>query len=170
MQFLSTVLLGVAALGATVTAIPAELKARIPAGVSYKAIDPSEIPESVKLSATLSNSTQLDVRGLEKRADHGVFLCTDANWGGHCVHITSPAGVCVPLASDLNDQVSAVGPDAGGYCRFYFNAGCTDDNGCLHFDLTSPGIADLNQQQYWVCGQPANNPNDRVTSYQCWDQ
>lgn len=49
------------------------------------------------------------------------------------------------------------------------NAGCTDDNGCWHFDLTSPGIDNLNQQRYWVCGQPGNNPNDRVTSYQCWD-
>lgn len=94
MQFLSTMLLGVAALGATVTAIPAELKARIPAGVSYTEIEPSQIPEAVKLSAASVNSTQLDVRSLEKRADHGVYLCTNSNWSGHCVHINAPAGVC----------------------------------------------------------------------------
>ncbi|KAL2279975.1 hypothetical protein FJTKL_13112 [Diaporthe vaccinii] len=87
-------------------------------------------------------------RELSKRANHGVYLCVDTGFSGYCVHIVAPAGVCgkytwlavhavagilymesgadisfksgaVPLGSDLNDKVSAVGPNAGAYCRFY---------------------------------------------------
>jgi hypothetical protein len=38
--------------------------------------------------ATVSNMA------LEKRADAGVFLCTDAGFSGRCVHIIQPVGEC----------------------------------------------------------------------------
>lgn len=56
---------------------------------------------------------------VEKRADTGVYLCNDRNFEGYCVHINSPSGTCVPLASDLNDKVSAAGPDQGSFCYFF---------------------------------------------------
>lgn len=57
--------------------------------------------------------------GLTKRADLGVYLCNDRGFTGYCVHITAPSGVCVPLASDLEDKVSAVGPDDNAFCYFF---------------------------------------------------
>ncbi|ORY62397.1 uncharacterized protein BCR38DRAFT_438365 [Pseudomassariella vexata] len=165
-MLLNTIIFGLMATATAATTIPESLKARIPAGMTYTTIAPEDIPESIKGAGKSVNSTVTEARDIKKRADFGVYLCTDANWGGHCVHIVAPENVCVPLAGDLNDQVSSVGPDSGAYCRFYFNAGCTDDNGCLHFDLTSPGYSNLNQGSLFVCG--ANNPNDKVTSYMCW--
>jgi hypothetical protein len=73
---------------------------------------------------------------MEKR-DPGVFLCTDAGFTGYCVHISTPINVCgmlvrgsseahsnidvtVPLGFDLQNLVTAVGPDQSvGDCRFY---------------------------------------------------
>ncbi|KAK7753790.1 hypothetical protein SLS62_004155 [Diatrype stigma] len=107
---------------AMATAVPESLKARIPPGVDYTPIAPGDIPEEIKSSnSTLSPSEAPAVAGgdLQKRATLGVYLCTDANWSGYCVHITAPDNVCVPLAADLNDLVSSVGPDSGAYCRFY---------------------------------------------------
>ncbi|KAK3936355.1 hypothetical protein QBC46DRAFT_419446 [Diplogelasinospora grovesii] len=136
---------------------------QFPAGAVVTNIAAADIPEVIR-NGTVSAE---NVASLSKRATIGVFLCTDANFQGHCVHIVSPTNVCVPLGSDLNDQVSSVGPDQdAGDCRFNFDAGCTDDNGCLHFDTSFPGIADLNTQSHFVCG--VNNPNDKVTSYQCF--
>ena len=56
---------------------------------------------------------------IEKRATTGVYLCNDRDFKGYCVHINSPSGTCVPLASDLNDKVSSAGPDQGSFCYFY---------------------------------------------------
>lgn len=83
---------------------------------------------------------------LEKRADLGVYVCTDRNFQGHCVHITAQAGVCgkfdfltlqvlaqsfvnphclltwphtVPLGSDLDNLISSLGPDQGATCYFF---------------------------------------------------
>lgn len=77
--------------------------------------------------------------GLAKRANDGVYLCTDRNFGGYCVHIVAPYYQCgmwpyflgirgcaadangwkiVGLGNDLNDLVSSLGPDAG-YCFFF---------------------------------------------------
>ncbi|KAI7787706.1 hypothetical protein LA080_015075 [Diaporthe eres] len=152
------------------TAVCTTTSTRLPAGVQYTQISPADIPDSIVLAEPPFNETalsDLDARDhdLSKRANHGVYLCVDAYFKGYCVHITSPADVCVPLASDLNDKVSSVGPDTGGYCRFYFNAGCTDNDGCLHFDSTNPGRSNLDLADQKVCGR--NNPNDQITSYKC---
>ena len=145
-----------------VSALPGSLAARIPLGIEYTVVSPDEIPEFIKNSAVTAD-VEVMKRDLQKRANYGVYLCTDANWGGHCVHIIAPENTCVPLAADLNDKVSSVGPDAGAYCRFFFNAGCTDDGGWEHFDATSPGYANLNEKA-------VPNPNDKITSYMCWRQ
>ncbi|KAH7025092.1 uncharacterized protein B0I36DRAFT_353255 [Microdochium trichocladiopsis] len=158
---------------AMASAIPASLSARIPDGVTYTVIAPEDIPDYIKGTGSATEIAARD--GLAKRADYGVYLCTNAGWQGHCVHIVAPSGVCVPLADDLNDKVSSVGPDAGAYCRFnllvlpclvfiFFDYGCPS-NSCDHFDLTAPGYTDLSQVAK-VCG--INPPNDKVSSYQCW--
>lgn len=47
------------------------------------------------------------------------------------------------------------------------DAGCTDDDGCKHLDLTSRGRSDLNQAGTGACA--GVNPNDKITSHQCWN-
>ncbi|KAJ4422066.1 hypothetical protein N0V82_003257 [Gnomoniopsis sp. IMI 355080] len=90
----------------------------VPDGVTITAVDPSDIPEEIRNGTSPETATLR--RGLDKRATIGVYLCVDANWQGYCVHITSPTYTCVPLAGDLNDKVSSVGPDSSaGDCRFY---------------------------------------------------
>ncbi|MCJ1314121.1 hypothetical protein MMC25_007801 [Agyrium rufum] len=56
---------------------------------------------------------------LEKRDNAGVYLCTDVNYAGYCVHIVAPLYECIPLAGDLNNLVSSLGPDGSAYCLFY---------------------------------------------------
>lgn len=67
--------------------------ARAPAGIEYTTISPADIPEFLKVA---TNVTTRDVGSSElaKRADYGVYLCTDAYWGGYCVHIVAPENVC----------------------------------------------------------------------------
>jgi hypothetical protein len=59
------------------------------------------------------------VSDVEKRATTSVYLCNDRGFKGYCKHISSPSGTCVPLGSDLNDKVSAAGPDVGSFCYFF---------------------------------------------------
>jgi hypothetical protein len=78
----------------------------------------------MKLSIVLSALTAgvvlaAPVSDVEKRATTGVYLCNDRGFTGYCQHINSPSGTCVPLASDLNDKVSAAGPDVGSFCYFF---------------------------------------------------
>ena len=78
----------------------------------------------MKLSIVLSTvaagiALAAPVSDIEKRADTAVYLCNDRGFKGYCVHIVSPSGTCVPLASDLNDKVSAAGPDPGSFCYFF---------------------------------------------------
>lgn len=80
---------------ASAATIPDSLKAPVPDGVSYTPITPEDIPASYKVeTADQRNATAIYRRDLDKRADAGVYVCTDAYWGGHCRHITSPSGVC----------------------------------------------------------------------------
>lgn len=93
----ATAVLSLFAAAAMASTIPASLAARIPEGVSYTVVAPEEIPEYIKTAtAGVANATDIEARGegLAKRANHGVYLCTNANWGGHCVHIVAGAGVC----------------------------------------------------------------------------
>ncbi|KAF2474991.1 uncharacterized protein BDR25DRAFT_311369 [Lindgomyces ingoldianus] len=136
--------------------------------VSSVALPESEYPAGI----TATKVTKFDYPrtvekrdGLEKRANHGVYLCVNANFpqdGSLCVHIVAPAGVCVPLGLDLEDKVSSVGPDQGAYCRFFFDRGCVDNSGSRHFDTVFPGVPDLSR-----LGNGASN--DQISSYQCWD-
>lgn len=82
------------------TAVCTTTSIRLPAGVEYTQISPAEIPDSIVLAKPPFNETtalsDLDARDadLTKRANHGVYLCVDANWKGYCVKINSPSGVC----------------------------------------------------------------------------
>lgn len=73
-------------------------------------------PTSSIITRTIQPAAE---EGLAKRADYSVYLCNDRDWKGYCAHITAPASVCVPLASDLNDKVSSAGPDPGAFCYFF---------------------------------------------------
>ncbi|KAK7182808.1 hypothetical protein PSPO01_11147 [Paraphaeosphaeria sporulosa] len=102
---------------------------------------------------------------MEKRANTAVYLCNDRNFSGYCVHITSPSGTCVPLASDLNDKVSSAGPDQGSLCYFFVNANCDDTGDFFHVEY--PGVADLSKTP--VNGPPGSTRNfeDKLSSYRC---
>lgn len=81
------------------TAVCTTTSTRLPAGVQYTQISPADIPDSIALAEPSFNETalsDLDARDndLSKRANHGVYLCVDADFKGYCVHITSPVGVC----------------------------------------------------------------------------
>lgn len=89
----------------------------------------------------LASAAPAAVSVSEKRDTVSVYLCNDRDFSGYCVDINSPSGVCglflltytppsqnllysyshktVPLASDLNDQVSSVGPDGSAFCYFF---------------------------------------------------
>ncbi|MCJ1344316.1 hypothetical protein MMC31_002519 [Peltigera leucophlebia] len=95
--------------------------------------------------------------GLAKRANDGVYLCTDRNFGGYCVHIVAPYYQCVGLGNDLNDLVSSLGPDSG-YCFFFRDFNCQDNgNPYNHFGTYAPGFSDLT----------VNGFNDQISSYYC---
>ncbi|KAI0446715.1 hypothetical protein F4803DRAFT_502116, partial [Xylaria telfairii] len=92
---------------------------------------------------------------LNKRANAGVYLCTDTYFTGYCVHIVQPEFVCINLSGDLNDKVSSLGPDSPKYCLFYSAFNCNDSEG--HFGTFSPGYQDLT----------TINWNDKISSYIC---
>lgn len=71
------------------------------------------------LSAAGAMAVPVSENNLKKRADPAVYLCNDRNFQGYCVHISAPASTCVPLAADLNDKISAAGPDQGSFCYFF---------------------------------------------------
>ncbi|KAJ8125813.1 hypothetical protein O1611_g7825 [Lasiodiplodia mahajangana] len=95
------------------------------------------------------------IESIEKRADAGVYLCTDSYFTGYCVHIVQPQYVCINLSGDLNDKVSSVGPDSPYYCLFYGAFNCDDSES--HFGTFSPGYNDLTTLNY----------NDKISSYIC---
>ncbi|MCJ1252134.1 hypothetical protein MMC30_009372 [Trapelia coarctata] len=91
---------------------------------------------------------------LEKRANGGLYICNNINFGAPCVHLSNPFGDCVNLDSNFNDQVSSLGPDAGARCTFHVNYGCSGD---FLQGITNPGISDLRTVGF----------NDKISSYYC---
>lgn len=89
----ATILFGLTAAAGAAT-IPESPKAIVPEGVSYTPIAPEDIPAAYKVAVNPKKATAIAGRDLAKRANAGVYVCTDAYWGGHCRHITSPSGVC----------------------------------------------------------------------------
>lgn len=71
------------------------------------------------LTATVALAAPATDINLDKRATTWVYICNDRDFTGYCVHIPSAPSECVPLAADLNDLVSAVGPDPGSFCYFF---------------------------------------------------
>ncbi|KAK3372599.1 hypothetical protein B0H63DRAFT_453914 [Podospora didyma] len=103
------------------------------------------------------NSTHTSTVGKRQVQEIGLNFCKDSSSQGET------------LTDDRDNTMSAVFPPLGVYCRIYFNAHCPSSedsgSGCEHFDVTSPGISNLNQAQYNVCGW--NYPNDKASSYKC---
>ena len=87
-----------AILALAATAACSVLPAGLPAGVEYTQISAADIPESIRLAPAFNETAVAFVEArdgdLSKRANHGVYLCVDAYWGGHCAYITAGAGVC----------------------------------------------------------------------------
>jgi hypothetical protein len=48
-----------------------------------------------------------------------VYVCSDANWTGHCEHHISPLGTAPSDCTVLDGTASAIGPDVGFDCYFY---------------------------------------------------
>lgn len=90
----TTILFGLTASVSAAT-IPESLKAMIPEGVSYTPIAPEDIPAVYKAAvAEQTNATTISGRDLDRRANAGVYVCTDSHWRGHCVHIAPASGDC----------------------------------------------------------------------------
>lgn len=73
----------------------------------------------VALSAAAALAAPASEINLDKRATTWVYLCNDRDFTGYCAHIPSAPSECVPLDTDLNDLVSAAGPDEGSFCYFF---------------------------------------------------
>ncbi|KAL7619531.1 hypothetical protein AAE478_010071 [Parahypoxylon ruwenzoriense] len=96
---------------------------------------------------------------VDKRAQHCVYVCTNAGFTGLCENECAGAGVCYNVPSSFNDQISSLGPDSG-YCRAFFDRDCQDSSG--HFDFVNPGYDDLSH-----LGD--GRSNDQISSWICWD-
>ncbi|KAJ4375918.1 hypothetical protein N0V83_001196 [Neocucurbitaria cava] len=117
------------------------------------------------LSATVALAAPASEINLDKRATTGVYLCNDRDFTGYCVHINSAPSECVPLASDLNDLVSAAGPDQGSFCYFFVNPNC--DTSADFFHVGYPGVADLSVTPVNGPTGSTRNFEDKLSSYFC---
>lgn len=88
-SFVLTALAGIA--GSVSAAAIAAPSNQYPPGVQVTVVDPAYIPAEFKTGAVVTRRD--DGQQLQKRADHGVYFCTDANFSGYCVHIVAPANV-----------------------------------------------------------------------------
>ncbi|KAF7332757.1 Short chain dehydrogenase [Mycena kentingensis (nom. inval.)] len=109
---------------------------------------------------------------LTKRTPGNVYFCTDINFAGTCVYITGAFSTgCVELGPDLDNLVSAVGPDEGQVCTLYENHGCplSIPIGFSRVTVAFPGVANLGQPfpRDGPSGGPLTTYNDRVSSYSC---
>ncbi|KAJ7860166.1 hypothetical protein B0H13DRAFT_2672134 [Mycena leptocephala] len=121
------------------------------ASVSLAAILPAFTPPKVYkvIDATsymgLGNGTSTETSTLTKRTQGNVYLCNDPNFSGYCVLITgATSGGCVALGSDLDKQVSSIGPDPDQSCYFFRNRFCgAGSKTDVIQKFRSPGFTDL---------------------------
>ncbi|GJE87342.1 hypothetical protein PsYK624_034250 [Phanerochaete sordida] len=85
-----------------------------------------------------------------------LYVCTDANWGGHCDNIWFAHEQCVTFPGDFQNDISSIGPPQQWYCYGYTNYNCGDD----FIDFQYPGIYDL--------GDGNTAFNDRLNSFVCY--
>ncbi|CBX93203.1 hypothetical protein IAQ61_008928 [Plenodomus lingam] len=94
----------------------------------------------------------------------GIYICSDINWEGSCIHYSTPLGGSPSSCTTLDGKASSVGPDMGFNCIFYANAYCdalfADGRDVL--SLSYPGNADLRTTS-------KGDWNDKVWSYQCFE-
>lgn len=48
-----------------------------------------------------------------------MFACSDNNWEGTCDHITFTNKKCTKVPSNLNNEISSIGPGSGWKCLLY---------------------------------------------------
>ncbi|KAI1117247.1 hypothetical protein F5Y14DRAFT_448180 [Nemania sp. NC0429] len=145
---LSGLILAIAGLAPSALAAAVQTTVNLDVNDASVTVYPNGVPAELKPHEAANQS-------LNTRANAGVYLCTDSYFNGYCVHIVQPEYVCVNLSSDLNDQVSSVGPDSPKYCLFYSAFNCLDSEG--HFGTYSPGYNDLSALSF----------NDKISSYIC---
>ncbi|PQE16833.1 hypothetical protein CJF30_00003541 [Rutstroemia sp. NJR-2017a BBW] len=138
-----------------VSALPAP--GAYPDGTVVTVVDPADIPAYIKNPEL---ATRDAAPALQKRANQGVFLCTGAGFTNYCVHIVNGLGEITNLSGDLNDQVTALGPDSGLYCLFYRAFGASDSEG--HFGCFSPGYSNLANSEF-------SSFDNAISSYYCWN-
>ncbi|KAF2847731.1 hypothetical protein T440DRAFT_520634 [Plenodomus tracheiphilus IPT5] len=94
----------------------------------------------------------------------GVYICSDINWQGSCIHHRTPLGSSPSSCTTLNGTASSIGPDVGFSCNLYTNSYCdaifTDGRDVM--TLKYPGTADLRSTS-------KGDLNDKVYSYQCFE-
>ncbi|THG95607.1 hypothetical protein EW026_g6078 [Hermanssonia centrifuga] len=91
---------------------------------------------SVKLATA---SPVVETRAAE--VDGHIYACTDDNRIGECQNLGFYNGQCENFPSDLQDDISSIGPDAGWVCVLYINDYCDGSAGSLI--VTSPGFTAL---------------------------
>ncbi|OAL03071.1 hypothetical protein IQ06DRAFT_367646 [Phaeosphaeriaceae sp. SRC1lsM3a] len=113
-------------------------------------------PAATSLNIVQTPASDVQARGLDKRATGHLFVCTDSNFGGACQNLQFTTGQCLNLAAPFQDSISSAGPDAGFTCSV-----CSDNNcsGTCINTLVSPGIFDF--------GNFSPNINDQISSYRC---
>ncbi|KAI4751698.1 hypothetical protein E4T52_15885 [Aureobasidium sp. EXF-3400] len=84
-----------------------------------------------------------------------VYVCTGANFTGHCEYFKQALDTCVILPDTLSKQVSAFGPDEGARCLL-MQGNCNDRQ--PYRDASYPGISDLRNSTF----------DDTATSFICF--
>ncbi|PSN59885.1 hypothetical protein BS50DRAFT_681988 [Corynespora cassiicola Philippines] len=77
---------------------------------------------------------------VEKRAEGGVYICTEQYWQGECGYKKQPLGVCIHLDAPWKYTISSFGPDGGIVCSWYSDYDCKN---WLEGNIRYPGIADM---------------------------
>ncbi|KAI0755949.1 hypothetical protein BC629DRAFT_1598323 [Irpex lacteus] len=89
--------------------------------------------------------------------DNGhVYACTNAGWTGRCQNMYFTANQCLNFPSDLQDNISSIGPDGGWLCLAYEDINCSG----YSFYVQKPGESDLSTRSDGV--------NDQLSSIACW--
>ncbi|KAI4843165.1 hypothetical protein E4T44_06892 [Aureobasidium sp. EXF-8845] len=84
-----------------------------------------------------------------------VYICTGANFTGHCTYFKQALDTCVILPAPLSKNVTSFGPDEGAKCLL-MQGSCNDRQ--PYRDASYPGIADLRNVTF----------DDMATSFICF--
>ncbi|KAJ6579937.1 hypothetical protein DFH09DRAFT_1360607 [Mycena vulgaris] len=95
------------------------------------------------------------VNELVARALVSITVCTDVNFGGQCLLITTPEHQCATVGGLFSDSVSSIRLDPNVSCDFFQDTGCSGSSGSLRINFVSEN--DLRLQNF----------NDVISSWKC---